>query len=72
MSDRWELQEDSHWVSIADVFAGGLDDGLAGLIERSVDAVVGSGVSFLDQSLELKMEDTTTSIKSNPKETGWR
>lgn len=52
------------------MFAGGLDDGLAGLIERSVDAVVGSGVSFLDQSLELKMEDTTTSIKSNPKETG--
>lgn len=30
----------SHGVSIADVFAGSLNDGLAGLVERSVDAVI--------------------------------
>lgn len=43
----------SHGVSIANVLAGGLDDGLAGLVERSVDAVIGSGVSRLDQCLQL-------------------
>lgn len=48
----------SHWVSSANVFAGGLDDGLAGLIERSVDPVIGSGVSRLDQSLQLKRKQS--------------
>lgn len=57
------IQGNSHGVSTADVFAGGLDDRLAGLIERSVDAVVSSGVCFLDQSLELRMDATTASIQ---------
>lgn len=47
---RWH----SHGVSVADVFAGRLDDGLARLVERPVYAVVCSRVSLLDQSLELK------------------
>lgn len=46
---------DSHGVTVADVFAGGLDDGLAGLVEGPVDAVVGSGVGLLDQTLELRV-----------------
>ena len=45
---------DLHRVSIADVFAGGLDDRLAGLVEGPVDAVVGPGVGLLNQGLELK------------------
>lgn len=53
------IQGNSHGVSTADVFAGSLDDRLAGFIERSVDAVVCSGVCFLDQSLELRMDATT-------------
>lgn len=44
----------SHGVSVVDVFAGGLDDGLAGLVERAVDPVVSSGVSRLDQCLQLQ------------------
>ena len=44
----------SHWVPGADVFAGGLDHGLAGLVERPVDPVVGSRVGRLDQSLQLQ------------------
>ncbi len=48
----------SHRVSAADVFAGCLDDGLAGLVERSVDAVVGSGVGRLNQSLQLQRKRT--------------
>lgn len=62
-----ELLKDSHGVSIADVLASGLDDGLTRLVERSVNAVVGSRVSFLDQSLELKMVDTII-IKRLPKQ----
>lgn len=49
---RWH----SHGVSVADVFAGRLDDGLARLVERPVYAVVCSWVGLLDQSLELKDE----------------
>lgn len=59
--------EDSHGVSIADVLAGSLDDGLTCLVERSVNAVVGSRVSFLDQSLELRMVNAIV-IKRFPKQ----
>lgn len=48
------LRRYSHGVSVADVFAGRLDDGLARLVERPVYAVVCSGVGLLDQGLELK------------------
>lgn len=44
----------SHRVSSANVFAGGLDHGLAGLIERTVNPVVGSRVRRLDQGLQLQ------------------
>lgn len=64
--------EDSHGVSVADVFAGSLDDGLTGLVERSVDAIVGSGVGFLHQVLELREENRTTSIKKIQVENSWR
>ena len=43
----------SHGVPVADVFAGGLDDRLTGLVQGPVDAVVGPGVGRLDQVLEL-------------------
>lgn len=46
----------SHWVSAADVFARSLDDGLAGLVERPVDPVVGSRVGRLDQRLQLRQQ----------------
>lgn len=52
--------KDLHGVSVADVLAGCLDDGLAGLVERPVDAVVGPGVSLLDQGLQLWDRDTTS------------
>lgn len=45
----------SHWISIVDVFAGSLDDRLAGLVERPVDPVVGSRVGRLDQWLQLQV-----------------
>lgn len=40
------------------MFAGRLDDGLAGLVERSVDPVVGSGVGRLDESLQLQWQQS--------------
>lgn len=55
----WECEEDSHGVSVADVFAGCLDDGLTGLVQSSVDSVVRSGIGFLDQGLELRTEKGT-------------
>ena len=53
---------DSHGVPVADVLAGSLDDGLAGLVESSVNTVVGSGVGFLDESLELRTDAKTMSL----------
>lgn len=50
------LHEDSHGVAAADVFACGLDDGLTGLVKRPINAVVGPGVGFLDQRLQLWTE----------------
>lgn len=46
-------QAHSHGVSVSDVFAGGLDDGLTGLVQSAVDAIVGPGVCFLNQRLDL-------------------
>lgn len=57
----------SHWVSIADVFARSLNDGLAGLIKRPVNPVVTSWISRLDQSLELQWEN-----KCSEKNTEWQ
>lgn len=50
------LHEDSHGVATADVFACGLDDGLTSLVKCTIDAVVGPGVGFLDQRLQLWTE----------------
>lgn len=50
---------DLHRVTVADVLAGRLDDGLAGLVECPVNAVVCTGVGFLDQGLQLWDRDTT-------------
>lgn len=44
------------------MLAGSLDDRLTGLVESSVNTVVGSGVSFLDESLELRTDAKTSSL----------
>lgn len=56
-------QTHSHGVSVSDVFAGGLDDGLAGLVQGPINAIVGPGVRFLNQRLELR--DTHTQSYEN-------
>lgn len=60
-----ERYSNLHGVSIADVFAGGLNDRFAGLVQGPVDTVVCPRVGLLDQGLELREREIEGSSKTS-------